>query len=257
MSDNKPQVNRADSAEVEIDLIDLFGHLKQHILVIAILAVAGAVLGFLITRFAIRPQYQATSSIYVVSATANSALDLTDLNLGTNLTKDYVQLVKSRTMLENVIADAGDDLTVARLRSMLTVANESGTRILSFTVTSPDPEQAMRLANAFNRQAILFLPEVMGLRDNAPTTIDLAILPTTPSNIRTTRNAAIGLLVGLVIGIAIFTVQYMMNDTFNSAEDVEKYLNIVPLAMVPENGQRHKTGGYYYYTNAGKGKAAR
>ena len=257
MADNRPQLNQTETAEVEIDLLDLLSSFRQHIVIIALLAVAGAVLGFCITRFAIKPLYKATSSIYAVSATANSVLDLTDLNLGTTLTKDYVELVQSRTLLENVIADAGDDLTVKQLRDMLDVGNTANTRILTFTITSPDPEQAMRLANAFNRQAILFLPEVMGVKDNVPTTIDLAILPTTPSNIKTARNTAIGLLAGLVLAIAIFTVQYMLNDTFNSAEDVEKYLNIVPLAMVPENGQKHKSGGYYYYTNAGKRGSAR
>ena len=50
---------------------------------------------------------------------------------------------------------------------------------------------------------------------------------------------------------------YMTLKGCTGPEDVEKYLNIVPLAMVPENGQKHKSGGYYYYTNAGKGKSAR
>lgn len=252
MADTKPKFNQTDDQEVEIDLVDLFAHLKQHIILIVVLAVVGALAAILITRFAVTPLYNASSSIYVVSASANSALDLSDLNFGSSLTNDYKKLVLSRTMLENVLRDTGDELTVGQLRKMVSIGNDSGTRILEFRVSSPDKTQAMRIANSFVRQSILFLPEVMGLKDNAPTVIDLAIEPQSPSNLNYTRNTAIGLLVGIVVAVAILVVQYMMKDTFDSADDLEKYLGVSPMAIVPENGQKHRGSGYYYYTNAGK-----
>ncbi len=253
MADSKPKINQSEGAAAEIDLVDLFAHLKQHVVLIVILAVIGALAAILITRFAVTPMYDASSSIYVVSASANSALDLTDLNLGSSLTNDYKKLVLSRTMLENVLRDTGDELSVGQLKRMVSVGNDSGTRILEFKVSSPNKTQAMRLANAFVRQAILFLPEVMGLKDNIPTVIDLAIEPQSPSNQSYSRNTAIGLLIGIVIAVAILTVQYVLKDTFDSADDLEKYIGIAPMAIVPENGQKHRGSGYYYYyTNAGK-----
>ena len=155
-------------------------------------------------------------------------------------------------MLENVLRDTGDDLTVGQLRRMVSVGNDTGTRILEFRVSSPDRTQAMRIANSFVRQSILFLPEVMGLKDNVPTVIDLAIEPQSPSNQNYTRNTAIGLLAGIVVAIAILVVQYMLKDTFDSADDLEKYIGVAPMAIVPENGQKHRGSGYYYYTNASK-----
>ena len=252
MADTKPKFNQTDDREIEIDLVDLFAHLKQHVLLIIVLAVAGALAAILITRFAVTPMYEASSSIYVVSASANSALDLSDLNFGSSLTNDYKKLVLSRTMLENVLRDTGDDLTVGQLRRMVSVGNDTGTRILEFRVSSPDRTQAMRIANSFVRQSILFLPEVMGLKDNVPTVIDLAIEPQSPSNQNYTRNTAIGLLAGIVVAIAILVVQYMLKDTFDSADDLEKYIGVAPMAIVPENGQKHRGSGYYYYTNASK-----
>lgn len=253
MADTKPTIHQTENAEVEIDLVDLFAHLKQHVVLIIVLAVAGALAAILITRFAVTPVYNATSSIYVVSASANSALNLSDLNMGTSLTNDYKKLVLSRTMLENVLRDTGEELTVAKLRKMVSVTNETGTRILEFKVSSPDRTQAMRIANSFVRQSILFLPEVMGLKDNIPTVIDLAIEPQSPSNKSYTRNTALGLIVGVAIAVVILVVKYMLKDTFDSADDLEKYLGVVPMAIVPENGQKHRSRGYYYYTNADKG----
>lgn len=253
MAETKPKLNPTENTEIEIDLVDLFAHLKQHVALIIVLALIGTIASILITRFAVTPKYEAVASIYVVSASANSALDLTDLNMGTSLTNDYKKLVLSRTMLENVLRDTGEELSVAGLEKMVSIGNESGTRILEFKVTSPDRTQAMRLANSFVRQSILFLPEVMGVKDNAPTVIDLAIEPQAPSNQNYTRNTAIGLLVGVLIAVVILVVQYMLKDTFDAADDLEKYLGVVPMAIVPENGQKHRGGsGYYYYTNTGK-----
>ena len=258
MADTKPKLNQTENAEIEIDLVDLFAHLKQHIVLILALAVAGALAAILITRFAVTPMYNASSSMYVVSASANSALDLTDLNLGSNLTNDYKKLVLSRTMLENVLRDTGEELTTGQLKRMVSIGNDSGTRILEFRVSSPDKTQAMRLANSFVRQSILFLPEVMGLKDNAPTVIDLAIEPQSPSNQNYTRNTAIGLLAGVVVALVILVVQYMLKDTFDAADDLEKYLSVTPMAIVSENGQKYRGSGYYYYyTNAGKSAGKR
>ena len=257
MAETKPIIKQADDREVEIDLVDLFGHLKQHIVLIIVLAVAGALAAILVTRFAVTPKYDASSSIYVVSASANSALDLSDLNFGTSLTNDYKKLVLSRTMLENVLRDTGEDLTVGQLRRMVSIGNDTGTRILEFRVTSADKTQAMRIANSFVRQSILFLPEVMGLKDNIPTVIDLAIEPQSPSNQNYTRNTAIGLVAGVAIAVVILVVQYMLKDTFDSADDVEKYLGVTPIAIVPENGQKHRGSGYYYYNSVGKSSGKR
>ena len=82
MADTKPKLNRAGNEEVEIDLVDLFAHFKQHIILIVVLAVAAALAAILITRFAITPKYDASSSIYVVSASANSALKRSSEKLG-------------------------------------------------------------------------------------------------------------------------------------------------------------------------------
>ena len=52
-----------------------------------------------------------------------------------------------------------------------------------------------------------------------------------------------------MIIVAILVVRYMLNDTLNSAADLEKHFGISPIAVVPENGQKYKGSGYYYYTN--------
>ena len=45
--------------------------------------------------FLIRPTYQSTAKMYVVSTSKNSVVDLNALNIGTSLTADYEQLMLS------------------------------------------------------------------------------------------------------------------------------------------------------------------
>ena len=89
--------------ENQVDLVDLFYLLWGHIWVILGCLAAGAAAALLITRFFITPLYEATSSLYVVSASNNSVVNLTDLQIGAQLTADYQELLLSRPLLEDVI----------------------------------------------------------------------------------------------------------------------------------------------------------
>ena len=244
----------SEEEEIEIDLRALLREFIRHIVPILLVAFLCAAIGFCFTRFVITPVYSSTSSMYVVSASANSMLDLSDLNFGTTLAKDYEQIVQSRTMLERIIAVTGEDLTVDGLRSMLTVTNVASTRILQFKITGPDPEQTQRLSNAFVEQAVLYLPEIMEMEDNKPHPIDSAKLPERPDNMNYVRNICIGFLAGGALMCAIYTLLFISNDTFDSSEDVEKYMGLAPIACIPENGQKHRGSRYgYYYSNSGSG----
>ncbi len=235
----------------EIDLLDLVHSWMQHIVVIVIAVVIGAVAGILYMRFMVTPTYSAKSSMYVVSASNNSVLNLSDLNFGTSLARDYVELVQSRTMLERVIERSDYTLRVDQLKRMMSVTNVNGTRIIEFKVTSPNPKQAQNLAEACVDEAVLYLPEVMSMSGNPPTIIDRPTLPTSPGNVNYTKYTAIGMVVALVLVLGFFTVMYLSNDSFNSAEDLEKLVGVPPMAEIPESGQRHK-GGYGYYSNSEK-----
>ena len=57
----------------------------------------------LITKFAMTPIYSSTAQLYVVVRGGLS--QLTDLTMGTQLTQDYMVIVKPRPVPEQVIAD--------------------------------------------------------------------------------------------------------------------------------------------------------
>lgn len=232
--------------EDTIDLVDLFYLLWEHILqIIACLAVGGVV-AFLGTRFLITPQYQATAKMYIVSASNNSVVNLSDLQVGSQLTADYQELMFNRPMLEDVVESLALDVTYKQLAQMVSISNPSSTRILCITVTHPDPRLAADIANEIANQAIVYLPRIMECEK--PNISEEAVCPTQKSSPSYSRNTLLGAMLAAIVYCGILVLQYMMNDSFVTSEDVSRYFGVQPLAVIPEGdfGGDSSKRGYGY-----------
>ena len=138
--------------EMEIDLLELLAYYRGRLIWIVLGFLAGALAAGLITFYLITPQYTATSKLYMVSSSSQSVVDLTDLNIGQSLSKDYVELLKTRPIIESDIEEQGLDYNYAELLSMLSMSTVSDTRIIAIRATSKDPEEAMNIARIPRRR---------------------------------------------------------------------------------------------------------
>ena len=91
----------------EIDLVEVFYLLWGHWWQILISLIAGAAIAFAGTYFLITPQYEASARIYIVSASNDSVVDLSDLQVGTSLTADYQELLLSRAAVTGCYQQLG------------------------------------------------------------------------------------------------------------------------------------------------------
>ncbi|MBQ9015766.1 MAG: capsular polysaccharide biosynthesis protein [Firmicutes bacterium] len=224
--------NETERDEIEIDLLDLFYYYRSKIKWIIAAFIVGALLAGLCTQFLITPKYTATSTMYMVSSSSGSVVDLTDLNIGESLSQDYIELIKTRPIIDSVIRMENLDYDYEELLNMLSLTVVSDTRIIKIAVTSPDPEEAMRIANDLAVKAEETLPNLMDAPK--PNIAEDAILPTEKSSPSLTKNVMIGALLMLLLTLAILTIMYLMDDTLQSAEDVEKHFGIMPLTVIPE-----------------------
>lgn len=236
MSQQVDKIQKEQDSEVEIDLLEVFYYLKARLLWLIIAFVLGAVIFGCYTKLFITPLYQARAKLYMVSASSDSIVDLTDLNLGSSLTKDYEELLKIRPIYEDVIKELQLDYTYEELLSMVSVGTLNETRMLAITVTSPDPEEARDIANSLANKAVTYVPRVM--ETSTPHIAEKAIVPQKKSSPSLAKNTLIGAFLFAVVLAGIFVVQLMMDDTFKSAEDVEKVLGVMPLTIIPEGDMR-------------------
>ena len=218
--------------EMEIDLLELLAYYRGRLIWIVLGFLAGALAAGLITFYLITPQYTATSKMYMVSSSSQSVVDLTDLNIGQSLSKDYVELLKTRPIIESVIEEQGLDYNYSELLSMLSMSTVSDTRIIAIRATSKDPEEAMNIANALADKGVKELPKLM--ETPQPHIAEYAIIPINPSSPSLTKNIMIGALIGMIIMLGIFTIQFMLDDTFKTADDIEREFGVIPLTVIPE-----------------------
>ena len=175
--------------------------------------------------FLVRPTYKSTAKMYVVSASKNSVVDLDALNIGTSLTADYEQLMLSYPVLEQVINKLHLDMDSDTLAKMITLENPTDTRILNINVVSTDPKSARDIANTLMDVSVDYLPKTMST--NAPNVAQKAKLADH-------KYTMIGALAGAFLYCMYLVVKYLMDDTIHTADDMEKYFDIVPLAVIPD-----------------------
>ena len=223
---------QTDEGEIEIDLLDLFSYYRRKIIWIAGAFIIGALISGLFTQFVITPRYTATSTMYMVSSSSGSAVDLSDLTIGQSLSSDYVELVKTRPIVEDVIKELKLDYKYEDLVEMMDISAVTDTRILKINVTSEDPEEAAAIANSLAMKAEIELPNLMDTPK--PHIAETAIVPVNHSYPSLTKNTMIGALLLMLLTLAVLTVMYLMDDTIKSAEELEKVFGIMPLTVIPE-----------------------
>ena len=215
--------------EIEIDLRELFLALKKKIAWILLTAFIFAGAAGLITKFAMTPIYSSTAQLYVVSKGGLS--QLTDLTMGTQLTQDYMVIVKTRPVLDKVIEDLHLDMDYKELGDKITVENPSDTRIMQITVTDKDSEVAREITQDLAEVTSKTVAKKMDVK--SPTIIEKAYKAEQPDSPSLKKNIVIGALLGFILMAAAIVIQYLMNDTILKEEDIEKYLGIKTLAQLP------------------------
>ena len=228
--------------ETEIDLVEVFHALVSKIWLIILLAALGFGLMVGYTMLFVKPTYSSSSTIYILSKT-KSITSLADFQIGTQLTQDYKVIITSRPVLEEVIQNLGLNTTYDALKKQISINNPDNTRFLEITITDTDAYLAKKIVDELTDVSVKNTASVMDTEP--PNIMDYGQLPDAPVAPSMKKNGIIGGLLGFVLACAIIIIQFMMNDSIKTGEDVEKYLGLNVLGMIPleEGVSKRKTHG--------------
>lgn len=230
--DHPVEANGESNTEVEIDLMELFYRLVENAKKIIAAALVGMLVFGIYSFIFATPMYEATCKLYVMSA-SDSAINLSDLQIGSYLTSDYQEVFDTWEVHEKVIQNLGLDYTYKELRDMMKITNPNDTRILYVTITTDDANKAAMMANEYAEVARNYIALTMDADE--PSILSEALAPTQPVSPNKLRNMALGLLLGAFIMIAVITVQFLLDDKIKTAEDIRKYTGMATLAIVPSD----------------------
>lgn len=217
----------------EMDLKQMFYVLREKVLIIVMITLLCGVASYIYTEVCVTPTYSSQSSVYIVnrSDSDGKVASSSDLAAATSLTLDFERLLKSDTVMDEVIGNLDLNMNADRLKSMVSITNPVNTRSLEITATCTDPIQAKKIADEMAEVGAEQLVRIMEI--DKVNIVDKGKVPTSPSSPNVKRNVAVCAALGCILACIWFLVRFFMDDTIKSATDVERYLNANVLASLP------------------------
>lgn len=223
-------MNTNSQDEVEIDLREIFGVLMSRLVLIVLTGILFAGTTGVFCKFIMKPVYTSTTQLCILSNTTSIA-SLSDLAIGTQLTQDYIVVVQSRPVVEKVIENLELDMTYEELLDVTTVENPTDTRILTISVTNYDPTLAKQIVDQYAQVSRTRIAELMDI--NEPGIIEEGHVAERKTSPTTTKNALIAGILGMFLMAAVVVIRYLMDDTIKSSDDIERYLGLNTLGILP------------------------
>ena len=224
--------------EQEIDLLDLLLYLSKKIWVLAISFVLCAVVGFSFTKIFLQKEYTAVTRMYVLNQGSGSNVAVSDLQLSNLLMEDYKVLITGENVTKEVLHRLNLDMSVGQLSNKIKVSAMTNTRVVEIKITDTDPQRAADIANCVREVSSKQIQQIMDV--DAVNVVYEAEVPEKASGPSTMKNTALAAIVGLVIAVGVYTVIYLVDDTIRTEEDVERYLGLSTLGVIPVSDEFEK-----------------
>lgn len=229
-----------DNEENEvIDLTEILSAVRQHLLELIFVTLAAALVGFTASKFLMNPKYE-SSALMIVNTRQDVNANVTSdqINSATKLVSTYSIIIKSDTVLQQVIDNLGLNLTYAKLNKRVTVAAVDDTQVMKITVQSDSPEWARQVCE----QIITVAPDVIkeAVEAGSVKVISNPSLATEPFSPNIMKNTMLAAAVGFVLVIGIIVLQVLLDNKINTEEDVTRYLDMTVLGVIPQYDQGGK-----------------
>ena len=218
--------------EIEIDLKEILKYLLKNLWRIVVTGLLAVILGGVCTYLLITPLYESTSKLYVSGNTeASTIASLTSLQLGSQLTTDYAELLTTIPVLEEVIDECELDMDAKELESAISVGTLSSSRVMTITVTNEDPELAKKITDTLANVAVEEISTV--LETNKPVIVEDGMIEEAPVNRNIVKNSAMAGVCGVAVCIFILVIAYILDDRIKSEEEIRRYLQLTSLGSIP------------------------
>ena len=122
-------------------------------------------------------------------------------------------------------------MTEKELLSNIQVNTAKDTYVIEIGVTNEEPQKAMEIAKEISN---VFLEEIKGIYrlDNIGI-VDEAQLPKQPYNINHKKDIIMFLAIGMMVVAGYTSIVYLFDNTLKTEEDIEKYIDIKSLGIIP------------------------
>lgn len=216
-----------------LNILEVLKSVRKRIPLILLLTIVFVAASGAISYTLMKPAYQASTQILINQNDIEAQeFNTQDINTNIQLISTYNIIIKSKVILNEVIAELKLNETYQSLNEKVTVSNIESTQVLTIDVVDPTMENAVLIANT---TASIFQEKIQGLMkvDNVNILAE-AEVPANPVPIQPNpvRNMAIGAFIGLLFGAALSILIDQLNTTVQTEEDIEEIPGLQLLGIV-------------------------
>ncbi|MHC1732878.1 MAG: YveK family protein [Bacteroidales bacterium] len=225
--------------EITLDLRDIFHIIRKRVKLIMLITLACTLVSGLVSFYVLKPAYESHTSIIVgkPEGTDKSQTEYNDVMLYQKLIQTYQEIAKSRVVADQAAAILGNKYTTEEIQKAVEVTPQTNTQILIIKAVDGDPVEAAKLSSAvskaFSEQSKIVFPTGGDIQ-----VMDYAIVPVEPVSPNKKMNLVIAFLVGLMGSIGLAFVLEMMDRTIKTEDDIERYIGVPVIGMIPREGVR-------------------
>lgn len=229
--------------EKEINLRIVFGVLKKNLILILVFTILTGVGTYLFSRFLMEKQYSASAMLIVNNTSGEKkSYNATELVAAQDLAEVYSIIIKSDTVLQQVIDNLQLNMSYTQLNKLVSVTAVNKTQVFRVTMTYTDVDFARKVVDEIVKVSppvIVDMVEAGSVKVVSAAKIDNNGNPISP-NLK--RNTVLGALAGLVLVLIYVFLKETLRNTFKTEDDILNTLHIPLIGVIPEVDGKEFTG---------------
>lgn len=230
-SENKNELDLKDFIKKIISII------RRRLILITVITITAVFIASVYSFYIAKPVYRAKSTIII--GTGFSKLEegtQVDSLTYQSLLKTYSSIANTTYVAEKTIDILGLKMSPQDLQKKITVTPEPETQILEIVVQGDSYEQTMDIMSTLSS---VFIEEVKILYP----TVNIQVIgkvnmPLSPVKPNKKLNLEISFLMGIIMSVFIILFIEYFNDYIKTQEDIERYLEVPVIGVIPKEKKR-------------------
>lgn len=228
-----------------MDLGDYYRLLRRQWVTVTVATLVGLMAAAIFT-LAVSPTYTARTQLFVSIQNGGSVQELAQGNtFGQSRVQSYVRTATTPTVLQPVVDSLGLETSAIDLASQIEVTADLNTVLINVDVTDNSPIQAAAVAQGVAESLVQAVDSLERPSESDPSPVKLsvvtpAVAPAEPSTPNALLNIGLGLLFGLMAGLAIALVKSTMDTRIRGEADVRRRTDAAILGGISIDGNAAK-----------------
>lgn len=209
----------------EINAFELLKFYAKSWFIILSFTITGLILGFIYNSHLQTPLYKSSATLFVINS------DHADTSKSTTLINNYIELFKSRRVLEPAMEEQKLDVSYDELKKSVDVTNEKSTDVIKVSISTKDPKVSERLTEKAVKSFKEQVAQLYG-SDNIRV-VDTADLADEAYNVRPHIQLVLAASAGFIISLVILFFTYDLKlgnrDTKKSSKPKKSFFKVVDI----------------------------